>query len=152
MTDPTFFNQTVASELKKLKPDVRPQWGSMTVIEMLDHVAAGFRLSIENVEDEITTPEERLPAYREFVRSEKPFKKELPAPEAYQRFTVPTKGDLEQAKLNFLKAMVAMLAYFEKHPGHEAVHTNFGRLNTEDWLLLHRKHIKHHFTQFGLDP
>lgn len=147
-----FFNRTVPAELKKLNADDQPEWGSMSASEMLDHLAAGFRVSIENVDDKILTPEDKLPGYRKFLMSDRPFAPNLKAPEAYQKYVEPTGEDMEQAKVNFLKALVAMLSYFEKNPEHTAVHSSFGRLNNEEWLQLHRKHIKHHFTQFGLDP
>ena len=42
------------------------------------------------------------------------------------------------------------LEYFKAHP--EAILKNmvFGELNKYEWYLIERKHLNHHFEQFGL--
>ena len=61
-------------------------------------------------------------------------------------------GDFEALKVNLLKAIVKMQVHFEKYPEHKAGHPNFGMLDVELWNYLHKKHILHHFTQFGIAP
>ncbi len=149
MTNAYFLGTVVPQKLKELTAEARPAWGEMNVVQMVDHLRIGVVLSIENIEDVISTPEERLPAYKHYLMSDKPFTEGLPKPEAYN--TVPSlQGDLEEVKTKLLDELGRMTSFFEENPKHTAIHPNFGNLNPEEWCQLHKKHFTHHFTQFGL--
>ncbi len=145
----SFFMMDVPVMLKKLKGDENPEWGSMTVTDMLDHLRKGIDLSLLQLETRVVTPPELLPRYRDFLMSEKPFKPGAPKPAEFDKIQA-LEGDVEKLKVNLMKSLVSMMVHFEKHPDHTAVHANFGELNAEEWMHLHRKHILHHFTQFRL--
>ncbi len=147
-----FFMQDVPSMLKNLKADSKAQWGSLSAPEMLDHLRRGIELSLkENLEVEIITPSEQIPAFQEFLKGARLFKKGSDIPKEYS--LIPKfEGDFEARKINLLKALVKMQVHFEKHPDHMATHPNFGHLNVELWKYLHKKHILHHFTQFAIAP
>jgi oxepin-CoA hydrolase/3-oxo-5,6-dehydrosuberyl-CoA semialdehyde dehydrogenase len=49
-----------------------------------------------------------------------------------------------------MRSMVKALSHFEKNPKFSSTHPYFGELNVEEWLALHKKHLRHHLTQFGL--
>ena len=51
-------------------------------------------------------------------------------------------------KLN--EAREAYLDYFKEHPDATLKNVVFGELNRYEWYLLERKHLNHHFEQFGL--
>jgi oxepin-CoA hydrolase/3-oxo-5,6-dehydrosuberyl-CoA semialdehyde dehydrogenase len=58
--------------------------------------------------------------------------------------------DLEAAKTAMLEARAHYLAYFKEHPEARTHNVVFGELNRFEWYLLERKHLNHHFEQFGL--
>lgn len=136
--------------LKKLEINTSPSWGNMNALEMVDHLRRGVDLMLRNdIEVEIVTPLEQIPAFQHFLLSDKMFKKSSEKPKEYD-LVKPLHADLEQVKLNLMKSLVAMQVHFEKHPDFKSTHPNFGELNTDLWLHMHRKHIKHHFRQFGI--
>ncbi len=144
-----FFMMDVPLMLKKLEHHNQPAWGRMNASEMLDHLRKGVDLSLRKIPIEVVTSDEDLPKYKAFLRSDKPFRPGSQKPAVYDEISA-FEGNFEELKVNLMKSLVTMMAYFEKHPEHTAVHPNFGELNGEEWMLLHRKHIYHHFTQFGL--
>lgn len=147
-----FFMQDVPAMLKNLKQDATAGWGSFSAPEMLDHLRRGIELSLlENIKLEIITPAEQIPAFQEFLKGDRLFKKGSPIPKEYELIPV-SDDDFENLKINLLKAIVKMQVHFEKHPEHKAIHPNFGELDIELWKYLHKKHILHHFTQFGIAP
>lgn len=145
----SYFTHQVPELLKKLEASAEAQWGTMQVDEMLDHLGAGIAMSLDDGNRQITTPEDKLPTYKQFLMSDRPFGKNLPKPKAFDDY--PKKnGDINTKKMQLMKAVVDMLVYFEKHPDHTAVHPSFGRLNVTEWKHLHKKHFTHHFNQFGV--
>ncbi|MGB0177844.1 MAG: DUF1569 domain-containing protein [Owenweeksia sp.] len=135
--------------LKKLDANAKPEWGSMTASEMLDHLRKAVDISVQKISTEVVTPVEMLPKYKSFLLSDKPFRPGSPKPEMFNK--VPDfNGDIEALKVNLMKSLVSMLVHFEKNPDHTANHDNFGELNTNEWMHLHLKHFQHHFKQFGL--
>lgn len=147
-----FFMKEVPAMLKNLKVEASPIWGSFSAPEMLDHLRRGIELSLEeNVNVEMITPAEQIPAFQQFLKGDRLFKKGSPIPKEYELIPI-FKGDFETLKINLLKAVVKMQVHFEKHPDHSATHPNFGVLDVELWKYLHKKHILHHFTQFRIAP
>lgn len=147
-----FFMKEVPAMLKDLGANAQPQWGSFSAPDMLDHLRRGIELSLkENVPVEIITAPEQILSFQQFLKGDRLFKKGSPIPSEYE--LIPTyKGDFEALKVNLLKSVVKMQVHFEKHPEHVATHPNFGVLDGELWKYLHKKHILHHFTQFGITP
>lgn len=146
----SFFMEEVPLGLKKLKEEDAPRWGRMSAREMLDHLRTGIRMSLENLEGEILTPEEKLGGYKKFLMSDRPFAPNLDQPQFYTDNQQKTEKAFEDLKVELMKALVEMQAFFEKNEEHTAVHPSFGRLGTLEWKQLHKKHILHHFRQFGL--
>ena len=61
-----------------------------------------------------------------------------------------THAELDLAIDEFIHEFLAFEEYFEINHNAQHPHPYFGLLNHEEWILLHRKHITHHFEQFGL--
>lgn len=144
-----FFMNEVPAMLSDLKSDTSPAWGEMNAPQMVDHLRKAIEVSLINTDGKIVTPEDKLPAYKSFLMSDKPFKPGAAMPEEFKKIQDSNKN-LEDTKIMFLKALVKMQVYFEKHPDFVSVHSYFGELNTREWMHLHRKHILHHFRQFEL--
>lgn len=58
--------------------------------------------------------------------------------------------DLETAKQKFLEQRAKYLEFFKEHPDAKLKNLVFGELNRYESYLLERKHLNHHFKQFGL--
>ena len=58
--------------------------------------------------------------------------------------------DLATANENLRKQREEYLEYFKEHPDANIKNMVFGELNRYEWYLLERKHLNHHFEQFGL--
>ena len=58
--------------------------------------------------------------------------------------------NLQIAKLKFIEAREAYLEFFKEYPDISTKNVVFGELNKFEWYLLERKHLNHHFNQFGL--
>src|SRR5437764_3023896 len=66
--------------IKKLKGDEKGKWGKMNAQQMTEHVADFFKVSVGTITFSLTTPEEHLPRYKEFLMSEKEFRENTKAP------------------------------------------------------------------------
>lgn len=149
-----FFEVTrenIVAALAKLTEDTQPKWGIMTPQHLLEHLEFFARMSIGEIETHIETPEEKLEKYQESLYSHRPMPQRFDHPllkkgeQEELRF-----GSLEEAKEAYLKAYDRFEEYFKEHPDTETPNTVFGMLNKELWDLLNRKHLDHHFKQFGL--
>ncbi len=128
------------------------KWGKMNAQQMIEHLRDFFMVSTGELYFELAVPEEYLPKYREFLMSDKEFRENTKAPPSVlgeeplpQRFS-----SLEEAKLALQKAVNCFFEYFQKNQDAKTLHPAFGKLNFDDWVLLHYKHVRHHFRQFGL--
>ncbi len=144
-----FLGWEVPAMLKKLKPDATPQWGQMTADQMLEHLRRAVEMTLEGTFGKSTLSAEKLAASQKFLMSDQPLPQGRQAPPSYFNYEIP-QVDFDQRKLELMKMLVAMGALFEKDHSFTADHPNFGRLNVLEWSQLHRKHIQHHFRQFGL--
>lgn len=142
----------IAESLAKLAPESKPLWGSMSPQQMVEHLEYTYRIASGEIQDfEIATPEkvldkvkstlynyEKMPRGYDFPLSEESNISDLRHP------------DLETAKARLLEAREQYVDFFKENP--EAITKNvvFGELNKFEWYLLERKHLNHHFEQFGI--
>lgn len=143
-----FFDSVFPEALDRLEPETSPLWGSMNPEEMLQHLRLAVKMSRENQGGEITTPDEKLPAFMRFLMSDRPLVKHAKRP-AYFEQAVKSQP-LESLKTQLKEELEQVLQYFDDHPNHTSNHQDFGELNSEEWRQLHYKHFTHHLTQFGL--
>ena len=149
-----FLRTRLVRYLQQLDPATPPRWGKMNVQQMIEHYAgdavrnASGRLKIEK----IVTPPEKLPAMREFLMSDRPFKEntrnpllgEEPAPLRFNTIQAAI-GALQQELIFFFEA-------FTKDPQLIIRNPFFGDLNFEQNVQLLSKHAIHHLRQFGVEP
>lgn len=149
-----FLRTRLVPLLQQLDPATPPQWGKMSVQQMVEHYAgdavrnASGRLKI----DSIHTPLENLQRMRDFMMSEKPFKEntmnplmaEEPAALRYKTVQAAI-GALQQELIYFFEA-------FEKDTNLITRNPFFGDLNFEQNVQLLHKHALHHLRQFGVIP
>ena len=146
----TFDLNTVPVYLDKLTTETKPNWGKFSAQHMLEHLGNTLVIASSKKEFPIVTPEDKIPAYREFLMSDKPFTQNIPNPFVGNEPPALRFENLETAKSKLLAALENFHKFFLENPKATPVHPFFGKLNYEEWLQFQRKHFRHHFTQFGL--
>ncbi len=138
--------------LNSLTEETQPAWGIMTPQHMVEHLEDSYRIAAGEIQDfEIATPEDKLEMVQETLWNYQPMPKNFNFPFYKEGELFKLKHeDLATAKQKLKEAKAQYENYFQEHP--EAITKNavFGELNKFEWKLLHRKHINHHFDQFGL--
>ena len=99
----------------------------------------------------LVTPAERLPLYREFLMSEKPFKENTKSPVLPEE-PLPLRSRTIQAAIGRLQEeLIDFFQAFEKNPALKTLHPVFGELDFNENVQCLYKHSQHHLKQFGLD-
>ena len=121
----------------------------MNAQQMLEHVNDFYEVSTGKLQFALTTPEEHLPKYKEFLYSDKPFRENTKAPETVLGDKpLPMRTPSLEAAAAQLQNTVA--EFFESKPRPTTIHPVFGPLSFDEWILLHYKHVTHHWNQFEL--
>ncbi|MCW3092179.1 MAG: hypothetical protein JWP81_3248 [Ferruginibacter sp.] len=145
-----FLSTELVPLLKTLRQDTAMQWGKMNAWQMVEHLAAFFRVSTNKLHFPLVTPADQLPKFKQFLQSDKPFREntrapvlpEEPLPVQFASFEDAI-NDLEKEIKDFVHQFTTQLGLTTQHPV-------FGDLNFDEWVLLHHKHVSHHLKQFGL--
>ena len=144
-----FLSTTCFEYLKQLNESKQPSWGKMNAQQMLEHVNDFYEVSTGKLQFALTTPEEHLPKYKEFLYSDKPFRENTKAPETVLGDEpLPMRMPSLEAAAAQLQNTVA--GFFESKPHPTTIHPVFGPLSFDEWILLHYKHVTHHWNQFEL--
>ncbi|MCL4152698.1 UNVERIFIED_CONTAM: hypothetical protein GTU68_040318 [Idotea baltica] len=138
--------------LNALSENAKPEWGIMTPQHMIEHLEYTYRIASGEIQDfEIATPEKILEKVHHSLYNYKPFPKGSDFPLLKKGELADLQhGNLSEAITKFVEARQDYLDYFKENP--EALLNNlvFGEMNKYEWYLLERKHLNHHFEQFGL--
>ena len=148
----SIFNPEVTSEItnriNKLTPDSQPQWGKMSVDQMLAHCCVSY----ENVYDDIHPKPGAFKALllklvvKNIVVSEKPFKRNLrTAPEFIMKDAKNFEAEKKRLLEYISKTQQLGESYFD---GKES--RSFGKLKKNEWNNMFYKHLNHHLGQFGV--
>ena len=143
------FNETINS-LKRLIPDQKSLWGKMTPQHMVEHLYKTVQASINEIELPIYSEERKIPVLKKLFMRERPFPKEFINPAIGPDLMKLEFKNLEEAKLELENVISRYEQFFENNPDVKTVHPVFGRLPKQEWDIFHRKHFKHHLSQFGL--
>ncbi len=145
-------DEKITECINKLNENSKPKWGILTPQHLLEHLEEGYRIMSGEIQAfEIVTPEKILDKVHNSLYNYEKFPKG-------SAFPTMKKGELEDlvhpdfetAKTKFFEARENYKAFFKENS--EAILKNmvFGELNKYEWYLLERKHLNHHFEQFGL--
>jgi hypothetical protein len=146
------FDRSVVNELtariNRLTPTTAPQWGKMTVDQMLAHCNVSYEMVYDNT---IRRPgvikRMLLNAFvKRAVVGPKPYPRNSPtAPQ----FKIVEARDFEVERRRLLEYLQRVQAEgsqkFEGRPS-----PSFGPLTAFEWNVLFYKHLDHHLTQFGV--
>ncbi len=145
--DPNLEN--VLNLLNQLKADSKPQWGTMSAQQMIEHLSDLFYIALGEKSVTLVTPEEKLPKLHAFIESEDPMPRNFKAPFVTDNSPL-RHEELELAIDEFVELYLRFEDEFEENPSKITVHPIFGPLNYTQWCRLNQKHLTHHFLQFGL--
>lgn len=147
-----FLRNKAVALFQQLDGTEKGKWGKMSPWHAVEHLAHIFDASSNTVQYEIVTPADALPKYYAFLLSEKEFFENTKAPLSImgeEPAPLKTSSYIEAVQL-FENAMMGFFNFFRDNPSAETIHPVFGKLNFNDWLKLHGKHVRHHLRQFGL--
>lgn len=146
-----FLKEEFIPQLRQIPSDKAPQWGRMTLQQMVEHFADAFRIASGRlVNTTLFTPEEKLKSMREYLMSEKPFPKNLENP-LLPKDPVPVRNaSLEKAFAELQKEMHYFFSVFEENHQLTTLHPYFGQLNFPMNVQALYKHALHHLKQFGI--
>ena len=138
--------------LSIIKEDTKPQWGIMTPQHMIEHLEYTYKIASGEIQDfEIATSEKILDKVHNSLWNYDKFPKNSQFPQLEKDTLEPLKySDLETAIEKFKAQRDKYLEYFKENPDANLKNLVFGELNRYEWYLLERKHLNHHFEQFGL--
>jgi hypothetical protein len=146
-----FLKRRFISLLKQIPTDTPPQWGKMTLQQMIEHFADSVRIaSGKTVHTDIITPAENFQRVRDFMLSDKPFRENTANP-LMPAVPAPVKNISCKAALDELESeMKYFFSVFEKNNLGVTRNPFFGDLNFEENVHLLYKHALHHLRQFGV--
>ena len=146
------FDKTVTDQvierINKLDASTKPNWGKMSVDQMLAHCCVSYELDFE---DKHPKPKGFMKwMLKTFIKntvvSEKPYKQNGRTAPA---FLIKSDKDfnLEKERLiaYILKTQELGGNYFDQKESH-----SFGKLSAQQWNNMYHKHLDHHLTQFGV--
>ena len=138
--------------LNMLNEDAKPKWGTMSPQHMLEHLEFTYKIASGELQNfEIKTPEKILEKVHNTLYNYNKMPKEHMFPLAEESKINEIKlGSLEEAKLRFVESRNAYLEFFKENPDAIIKNAVFGEMNRYEWYLLERKHLNHHFEQFGI--
>ncbi|MFK7781045.1 phenylacetic acid degradation bifunctional protein PaaZ [Psychroserpens sp.] len=145
-------NENIDKCLSKLSEGLKPKWGIMSPQHMIEHLEYTYKIAAGDIQDfKVSTPEKILGKVKNSLWNYDKFPKNSQFPLLEKDTLDDLKHeDLATAIEAFKSQREAYLEYFKEHP--DAVLNNmvFGELNKYEWYLLERKHLNHHFEQFGI--
>ncbi|MBL85927.1 MAG: phenylacetic acid degradation bifunctional protein PaaZ [Winogradskyella sp.] len=138
--------------LSKLKADAKPKWGIMTPQHMIEHLEYTYKIASGEIQDfEIATPEKILDKVHASLYNYRKFPQNSQFPQLEKDTLDDLKHqDLETAIEKFKEQRKKYIEFFKENPDAKLKNLVFGELNRYESYLLERKHLNHHFEQFGL--
>ena len=141
--------QEAIDRIHKLDPSMKPQWGKMSVAQMLAHCSVAYDFVYE---------EAKYPKPGSFVRfllklfvkdtvvGEKPYKRNSrTAPE----FLITDERNFETEKKRLIDHIIHTQKLGEDY-FHNKESRSFGPLTKTEWNIMFSKHLDHHLKQFGV--
>lgn len=139
-------NQEIIERINQLSPESKAKWGKMNVTQMLAHCQQPIHVAFGTLKLKRgllgvlfgKSFKEKMVKYS--------FKKNLPT---HPKFKVVSPEEF-QKESNKLKAMVSRFANEGNSVIQNKTHPFFGSMTTDEWDVLHWKHLDHHLSQFGV--
>jgi hypothetical protein len=147
-----FLKTQLIPLLQKIPADRKPAWGKMNLQQMVEHLAAAFKIAAGTLKLPGEPNQDQIPRSYAFLMSEKPFKENLHNP-FLSEDTYPLRNHTLAGSIGELQsAMLEFFTVYEQEPGKRTNNLIFGSLNYAEQVQLLHKHALHHLKQFGETP
>ena len=152
MALPNIFSKQVADEIiqriNKLTTASQPQWGKMSVAQMLAHCCVTYEMIYENKHP---APKGLMKLMlklliKNIVVSETPYKHNSRTAPA---FLITTEKEFNTEKARLIAYITRTQQLGEKEFDNKAS-LSFGKLSATEWNNMFYKHLNHHLSQFGV--
>ncbi len=137
----------LVDRVHNLSATLPPQWGSMTVSQMMAHCSAAFQVPLsEKPMPRILLGRIFGPLIKSKLYNEDPWRKNLPtAPQFLIKGDRHFDTEMQALVDNINKFYAAGPMGISPYP-----HPFFGKITPEQWGMSMYKHIDHHLKQFGV--
>ena len=142
------ITEEVIERINKLTKDTQPNWGTMSVAQMLAHCSVTYEMVYTNKHQKPNAFTRWIlkTIVKRAVVSEKPYpKNSRTAPQ----FLITDQKDFLEEK-NRLENYIIQTQELGKAHFHGKESNSFGKLTSEEWNNMFYKHLDHHLTQFGV--
>jgi oxepin-CoA hydrolase/3-oxo-5,6-dehydrosuberyl-CoA semialdehyde dehydrogenase len=136
--------------LSRLTVDQKPLWGKMTPQHMVEHLYKTIQASINEINLNVFSEERKIPVLKKLFFSERPLPKEFMNPAIGPDLLKLEFEDMITAIKELENVLIRYVRFFEQNPSTKTAHPVFGYLTKDEWDIFHKKHFKHHLSQFGL--
>jgi len=145
----SFLTNDLFQHLNSLDGNTKPQWGTMNVHQMIEHLAWPFMASNGKMMMPLSTPEDKVERVKAIgLLNDRPMQRLFNNPILTDEYKALKHPNIESA-IEALRNEVDLFMHHFKTSQTE-VHNIFGSLNYNEWLWFHYKHCKHHLEQFGI--
>ncbi len=146
-----FDPEEIVDRINSLSRYTRAQWGLMGAQHMVEHLLTVFRISNGKLRTVLLVREETLPKRLAFLRGKEAFAHDIRIKGIPENAPLPLRfADLETARQKLIDELYLFASRKEEIDRERPLHPVFGPLDYDDWVLFHRKHLSHHFQQFGI--
>ncbi|TMM31005.1 DinB family protein [Polaribacter aestuariivivens] len=138
----------VISRIEKLTPETQPNWGTMSVAQMLAHCCVTYEMVYTNKHPKPNAFTRWIlkTVIKNSVVSEKPYPKNgKTAPQ----FLIKEEKLFETEKKRLIDFINKTQQLGENEFDNKESHS-FGKLTKNEWNNMFYKHLDHHLTQFGV--
>jgi len=146
----TFFSEEVPKVLDVLTTDTKPSWGLMTPQHMVEHLIVTYKMSIGRIKIPLAVAPEDTEKNKGYLVKDAPMRRNVSAPGGNNELQPLRFDNLDIAKGKLKEEILKFEEFRQQNPEFHAVHPFGGSMNMNEWLLFHRKHVKHHLIQFEL--
>ncbi len=143
----------IKKHLNQLTDSSERKFGEMSPQLMVEHLEEVLKNGFGdlNPDDFMEIPEVELEKLQDWLYSDKKIRPGSKYPLLKEGQTLEKKyKNLEEAKEKLLETLKEFLIFYRENPKAEKYHPRFGVLNKEMMDLFQRKHLTHHFEQFGI--
>jgi Protein of unknown function (DUF1569) len=152
MALPNIFSKevsdTIIERINKLSNNTAPQWGKMSVAQMLAHCNVTYEMAYEDIHPKPNFFMKFIlkSFIKKTVTNEVPYKHNSPTAPA---FIIKTNKDFDIEKNRLIQYIQKTQQLGEANFNGKESHS-FGVLNTTEWNNMFYKHLHHHLSQFGV--
>ena len=146
-----FLKHRFIRYLRNADPDTKPKWGRMNFQQMVEHFVLTMKSANGKLKtEEMKTPAEKIPAFQEFIMSDKEFRENTKSP-AFPEDPLPIHFKSPGEAIDKLEKEIAdFFKVYAATPGLKILNPVFGNLDYEHAVTLLYKHAQHHLKQFDL--